>query len=116
MRQMDLPLADAPRRARTAALRSAFFQSHVTVPEALATEAKARHQDAEILQWFRVRDLCNPNPRWTPSEVHAEFQQWPLTSIRRSLTTMTARGLLRHHAEDRRQGPLGAKESCWSLA
>lgn len=114
--QLDLQLADPPRRERTAALRSAFFPSHVPVQEAFARDAAAARQNAAILEWFRVRDLCNPCPRWTPSEVHAEFPQWPLTSIRRALSTMTARGLLVHHPTDRRPGPMGAMQSVWSLA
>lgn len=116
MKQLALVLSgDPPRRARTAALRSAHFRSHVPVDEALAIEERASKQDAAILDWFRVRDLC-ADRRWTPSEVHAEFPQYLLTSVRRSLTTMTVRGLLIHHPTDRRPGPHGAKESTWSLA
>jgi hypothetical protein len=114
VKQLELALADPPRKARTAALRSAHFQSHVPAGEALAIEAAAGHQDAEILDFFRVRDLC-ADRRWTPSEVHAEFPQFLLTSIRRSLTNLTRRGLLLHHPHDRRSGPRGARESCWSL-
>ena len=114
-KQLALVLGtDPPRRARAAALRSAHFQSHVPVDEALAIEERASKQDAAILEWFRLRDLC-ADRRWTPSEVHAEFPQWPLTSIRRSLTTMASRGLLVHHPTDRRPGPFGVKESTWSL-
>lgn len=109
-------LPDPPTKPRTAVLRHSFIRSHTPASEALAIEAKAARQDGAILEFFRVRDLCNPQPRWTPSEVHAEFPQFLLTSIRRSLSTMTARGLLVHHPTDRRMGPYGCSESCWSLA
>ena len=107
-------LPDPPRQPRAAVLRHAHFRSHTPVPEALAIDAKAARQDEAILEFFRVRDLC-ADRRWTPSEVHAEFPQFLLTSVRRSLTTMTARGLLVHHPTDRRMGPYGCSESVWSL-
>ena len=76
---------------------------------------------------FRTEaDLCAAFLLWvgrTPSEVHAlAGLRCPLTSIRRALTTLSTprEGRpdppLRHHPEDRRPGPLGARESCWSLA
>lgn len=108
-------LPEPPTKPRTADLRHAHFQSHVGVEEAIAINAKAARQDEAILDFFRVRDLC-ADRRWTPSEVHAEFPQFLLTSVRRSLSTMAARGLLVHHPSDRRMGPYGCGESCWSLA
>lgn len=111
MKQLGLDL-DAPKMERASAYRSAHFRSHVTVPEAYETESRARRQDGAVLAFFRAR----PGERFTPSRVHEYFPQWPLTSIRRSLTNLTGRGLLTHHKADRRPGPLGAKESTWSLA
>jgi hypothetical protein len=66
-------------------------------------------------QYFQVDPERAP-VRWTPSELHMVFPQWPITSVRRALTNLTTRGLLTHHTADRRPGPFGAKESTWSLA
>lgn len=86
--------------------------------EALAGEARAQRQEAVLLEWFRAGDLLAAGLRWTPSEIHNRpaFRTWPLTSVRRALTNLTARGYLVHHKADRRQGPRGARESTWSLA
>ena len=91
---------------------------------ALVGEARAAAQERVILGWFLAHGCgdrgCGacPGDRHTPSEVAAAFPRWPVTSIRRALTNMTKREppLLVHHREDRRMGPLGARESCWSLA
>lgn len=96
---------------------------HVTAPEALEGEQRAAKQESAILEWFRVRDRYRADqPRWTPSDVHAAFPQWPITSIRRALTnlcTVSPRRPappLRHYRADRRPGPRGARESTWGLA
>lgn len=126
MKQMPLSLEDVPQRPRTAALR-AFHVSqpggHVSVPEALEGDRKAIRQEDAILAWLRREYQLNYSAvgliwplRYTPSSVAAAFPQWPLTSIRRALTNLTTRGLLTHHKADRRPGPLGSKESTWSLA
>ena len=117
--QLALALApEAPRRRRSAALR-AFHPRLESPAEALAGEARAVRQEEKILGWFRLR----PGRRFTPSEVHAlAGLRCPPTSIRRALTTLSTprEGRpdppLQHHPEDRRMGPYGAKESCWSLA
>ena len=116
MTQLPLGLEEAPKEPRTGALRSFHVQSHVTVPEALEGERKAGRQDKRVLSVFR------PGQRLTPSQVRGLLcdECGPaaplLTSVRRSLTNLTTRGLLIHHKADRRQGPYGAKESVWSLA
>jgi hypothetical protein len=112
VKQLGLGL-EAPQKPRTGALRSYHLQSHVPVPEALEGERRAVRQDQAVFECIRY---SGRGARWTPSEVHAEFPQWPLTSIRRALTNLTTRGLLTHHRTNRRPGPFGAKESTWSLA
>lgn len=117
--QGRLPFDDPPRRRRQAALRSFHTRRQpVGVGEALAGEARAQRQEEAVLAIFREVD----QPRLTPSQVLAA---WPvvigrsnvplLTSIRRALTTMTARGLLVHYPRDRRPGPYGSPESTWGL-
>lgn len=113
--QLGLPLDDAPAPARKPR-RSFHVRSHVTVEEALAGERKAQRQDRRVLEVFR------PGQRLTPSQVHGLLcdETGPpaplLTSIRRSLTNLTRRGVLVHYRADRRPGPRGARESTWGLA
>ena len=118
--QARLPFEDAPRQRRAGARRSFHVRSHQTAAEAQAGEARALRQEDAILGWFWMQATegrLPPAPvRFTPSEVHAAFPQWPITSIRRSLTNLTKRGLLVHFPADRRMGPLGSKESTWGLA
>lgn len=123
MKQLDLALAESPRKARTAALRSFHIGQpggHASIDEALDGERAAQRQEDMILGWFRQCEEAVPGARarWTPSDVHSEhpFRYWPITSVRRALTNLTTRGLLLHHRTDRRPGPYGAKESTWSLA
>lgn len=115
--QLPLPLASAPQAKRTAALRS-FKARHETAEEALAGEAKAQRQEDIILE--HMRKDWKPYMRWTPSQLNDQWHLgkygWPITSIRRALTNLTAKGLLRKHPEDRRLGPRGSKECTWSLA
>jgi hypothetical protein len=92
----------------------------VTVEEASAGDQKARNQETQILAWFKAQ---RRGARFTPSQVHGVFvsQGWPVTSVRRALTNLSTgeQGAplppLEHHPEDRRPGPLGARESTWSL-
>lgn len=87
--------------------------------EALAGNRRAARQDARVLEAFRL--YATHGQRLTPSQVHALLcdETGPpaplLTSIRRSLTNLTTRGLLEHHPRDRHLGPRGATESTWSL-
>lgn len=113
--QLTLVLdAPPPRKPRAAALRHHHVRSHQPVEEALEGEARAQQQDARVLEIFWRAQ----RRRLTPSEVWGLLDgQVPLlTSVRRSITNLTARGLLVHYRADRRMGPRGARESAWGLA
>lgn len=115
MKQLGLGF-DAPRQDRSAALRSFHVQGgHVTVQEALAGEKRAGKQERAVLAYFQA---APPGLRLTPSGLWSALggtSFGPLTSVRRSLTNLTGRGLLVHHKSDRRPGLYGALEGCWSL-
>lgn len=89
----------------------------MTLAEFEAGERKAGKQDAEILAVFQAR----PGVRLGPWQVLDILNQETLggapiiTSVRRSVTTLTKRGLLVHHRKERRPGPHGSAESLWSL-
>lgn len=123
--QLPLGLEDVAPTPRRRQRRAFHVRSHVRVEEQQAGEAAARRGDARVLDYFRA----NPGRRFAPSDVHqylAEFcgtggddiaPRAPLlTSVRRSISNLTARGLLVHYPADRRPGPHGARESTWGLA
>ena len=71
---------------------------------------KARSQNEEILQAFKNFDHA-----WSPSELYQYFwQKWPLTSIRRSLTTLTKFGYLEKTGQ-LKTGMYGRGENIWKL-
>ena len=113
MTQLPLDLAAEMPPAPARPQRSFHVRSHVTAEEARAGDARAKTQEAQVLEWLR---RFTAGSRWTPSEIARAFSSWPLTSVRRALTNLTTAGLLTHWPGDRRPGPFGAKESTWSIA
>ena len=108
MSQAELFPKDRPERKR----RSWHHKGHHTVQEAVACEAKAKTQDALVLEWFRAF----PEARVTPWALCDALEgKLLLTSCRRALTNLTQAGLLRRHDEDRRPGKAGALNATWSL-
>jgi hypothetical protein len=95
-----------------------FVRSHQSPAEVAEGERRANLQEAAILDFFRA---LGRGRRMTPSDVYAAIgryegpNRWPLTSIRRAMTCLTRRGLLLHWPGERRLGPMGRNESCWSL-
>ena len=76
----------------------------------------ASQQDEAVLAIYRAHHALG----LTPSQVHAigiaNGRRWLLTSVRRSITNLTADGqgpLQRLNAT--RPGPHGRPESCWAL-
>ena len=76
---------------------------------------KADSQDNLITDLF----LCDPPRKFTPSEVWQKLirignidKDTPLTSIRRSINTLTKEGILRK-LDEKRIGFYGRPESCW---
>ena len=111
--QLALFASEPPKQTQ----RSYHIRSHQPAQEALEGEAKARHQEAAVLQFYRLQDAAVPGVRFTPSEVWRAFEQrWPLTSIRRAMTNLASQGKLLHYPGHRRPGMFGAKESVWGLA
>jgi hypothetical protein len=112
----QLPLFAKERPARKR--RAWHHQGHHTVQEAQAGERKAQGQEELVMRWFREYAHIG---RFTPWDVRLGIEtmyERPLliTSVRRSLTNLTDRGLLRRHDEDRRPGEAGALNATWGLA
>lgn len=86
---------------------------HNTLPihgKALETaEAKAQSLEVMILKYFSDHS----SQGFTPPEVQLVFgQQWPLTSVRRSITNLTTKGFLITTGE-RRPGLFGSDNNVW---
>ena len=77
-------------------------------------EQKAMSQDDAILEWFEHRNRID-NHGHTPSEVVWIFENTPLTSVRRSMNTLTKQGKL-IKTDEQRMGPYGRPETVWRLA
>jgi len=78
-------------------------------------ESKAKSQEEIILALMKHMYLLT----WTPStlQVHLRVgydKHWPITSIRRALSNLTKRNLLRK-LDTQCNGPYGRPEHCWSL-
>jgi len=86
---------------------------YATTPEPDLTilRGKAAKQDAAILRFFEVTKR-----RWSPWQVYHKFgDRWPITSVRRSINTLTAEGKL-NKLGDTRKGRYGRKEHFWIIA
>ena len=70
---------------------------------------QARRQEDDILAFFRD----HPGQDFSPSQVWYHFQQWPLTSVRRAITNLTARGALKK-LTGRVPGLWGKPEGLWT--
>lgn len=70
---------------------------------------KAINQEDAILRVF------NPKAKLlTPWEIHDKLKKYPITSIRRAMTVLTNRGLLKKTAI-KKPGPYGKGSYCWGL-
>ena len=70
------------------------------------------NQDELILQFF----IDNPNQLFTPDDIHHMCEvcgrHWPITSIRRAMSTLTKNGNLTKTSE-LREGKYGKKTHTW---
>jgi len=76
--------------------------------------ASAKGQNEDVLAIF-----ANVGRALTPSDVHARCvragRRWPITSVRRAISTLTEDAKLRR-TEALKPGPLGMPEHLWELA
>jgi hypothetical protein len=82
--------------------------------ELAAAVAAAKCQDAAVLALF-----VTASGPMSPSQVREQCarmgRDWPVTSIRRSITTLSDRNLL-VRTDDKVRGPYGAVEHLWRIA
>lgn len=80
-------------------------------PELGVSEKKAESQESIILAFFEKYDYL----RFGPSYIFIELNQvWPITSVRRAITNLTAQDKLVKTAHQVK-GIYGKKEFCWQL-
>lgn len=83
-------------------------------PELAASVAQAQRQEAWVLALFEA----SPWRDWTPWEVmeaaEAQGCQWPITSLRRAMNTLTERRLLAK-TDRQREGRYGKRNYVWTL-
>ena len=76
---------------------------------------KTANQDELILQFF----IDNPNQLFTPDDIQHMCEvcdrHWPITSIRRGISTLTKAGNLTK-TSNLRKGKYGKKTHTWKLA
>lgn len=76
------------------------------------SKEKAKGQDETILSFFKL----NSGLLFTPCEVHEMLydNNTPLTSVRRSISTLTSNGKLEQTATQK-TGNYGVLNHCWTL-
>jgi len=91
--------------------RADFYNTiSLTGDELAEAKSGARTQESRVLAYFRAF----PDLELTPWQVQSKFPRWPITSVRRAITNLTAEGcLVRTHHQ--RPGPHGKPSYCWKL-
>jgi len=93
--------------------RPSFFNTiHLPEPDLKAAKAQTGLQDQRVMAIFREKGKLTPVEAW---EAYCQaFPACPLTSIRRSITVLTGRGLLRKLPE-MKAGRFGKPNYVWSV-
>jgi hypothetical protein len=91
-----------------------FDTTSLPASELAQATSVASRQDDIIYDIFRRR--IGP---FSPSHIlticQLQGRKWPITSVRRSMTNLTKRGLIRR-TDEKVVGPYARPEYCWSLA
>ena len=82
-------------------------------PDLAHAVAFAEHQDQAVLEFFSRGGVWSPSMIWQYGQRTG--RQWLLTSVRRSITTLTKAGALKMTGAQV-DGPYGRKENTWSKA
>jgi len=88
----------------------AFYNTNATGMEQMLDEMRnAITQEQKVLAMFKYHH------KLTPSQVSLKFPNWPITSVRRTITNLTSRGLL-FKTSQTRKGPFNKNEYIWKIA
>ncbi len=103
-------IAPCPRPAKA---RSYFDTTRLPMAELDLAIQRAELQDDQVLAVFRA--LGSLTPSQCLRYLEARGVRILITSVRRSISTLTGAGAL-YRTELRQRGPWGAMESVWALA
>lgn len=106
---MDL-FADLPPAAEKTGQASYFNTTKAKGDELARYRSQAATQEEVIAEFFKQR----PGRMFTPSELSALLPRAPLTSVRRAISDLTARGLLTK-TDEKRPGVFNRPEHAWQL-
>ena len=108
MSQLALPIQEPRRR------RAYYPTTPLTAAQMAEAIAAAEQQDAAVVAIFRrhAGQMLTPSRVWEIGRAHGS--RWLLTSVRRSITTLTDDGVLAK-TNVTVMGPHGRPECCWSL-
>jgi len=107
--QLDFDFTKRPRRNREAY----FNTTHLSGDALAAARRDARKQDVLVLTIFRgAAHALSPSEVWRQGTEAGS--DWLLTSVRRSMNTLTREGLL-GKTDEYKPGPYGRPERLWRL-
>lgn len=107
--QLNLDFSHRPRPQR----RAYYDTTRLRAGELVAARSKARTQDVLVLAIMRNAVGMTPSMVWVRGRESGA--NWLLTSVRRSMNTLTREGVL-VRTELTQQGPYGRPEGVWRLS
>ena len=94
---------------------SFFNTTHETGPQLQACIVIAKNQDDVVLDAFKVKGKLTPSDCWQYLiRVDRIASNTPLTSLRRSITTLTKKNYLRN-TQQKKIGVFGRPENIWEI-
>jgi hypothetical protein len=108
----QLTLQLAPSKPRAPKRRSYYDTTRIPLTELAQAARRAEMQDDAVLAVFRAHLVMAPAR--CLEQLHAAGVPILITSVRRSISSLTSAGVLRKSPETV-PGPYGAKEHLWEL-
>jgi len=90
-----------------------YDTTHLTKPELHEARKKAASQEQRILGYFYRKHATTPGEIW--NWYYGHYGACPLTSVRRAVTNLAAKGLI-VKTDMTKPGVYGRPEHCWVLA
>ena len=84
--------------------------------ELKAKREKITWQDEQVLDYFKAASRERCIDLMTPWDVEYGLRPMMITSVRRSINTLTKLGYLEKTKERRRSGPANEMNYCWKLS
>ena len=108
----QLQLSFAAPRPRAVRGQVYFDTTHLPLGQLVEAITTAARQDEQVLAVFRAHQVLTPSR--CLQHLEAAGVRILITSVRRSISTLTKAGAL-SHTDQKAPGPWGAAESLWAL-